>query len=182
MEKMMNLKKTVGIFFFLGIMLISVTMVFGETVTVVGQGANRKAAIVDAQRNAVEQGVGTLLDSKTKMENFEILSDKIYSRASGYVTNYTILSEGTAPDGTYTVTIQADVQTASIKNDLRAIGILMAQVGNPRFMAVYIPETKSSMHRNSRVVRSAEQAINGVFARKGFIVLDKMFINNVVNM
>jgi hypothetical protein len=56
-----------------------------------------------------------------------------------------------------------------------------ALVGNPRFMAVYIPETKSSMHKNSRVVRSTEQAINGVFARKGFTVLDKMFINNVYN-
>jgi len=165
--------------FFLGIMLISVTMAFSGTVTVVGQGANRQMAINDAKRAAVEQGVGSLIDSKTKMANFEILSDKIYSRASGYVTNYSILSEGKAPDGVYTVTIQAEVQTASIKNDLRAIGILMAQIGNPRFMAVYIPETKSSAHRNSRVVRAAEQAINGVFARKGFIVLDKMFINNV---
>ncbi|MBT3311555.1 MAG: hypothetical protein HN737_14075 [Desulfobacterales bacterium] len=56
-----------------------------------------------------------------------------------------------------------------------------ALVGNPRFMAVYIPETKSSAHRNSRVVRATEQAINGIFARKGFTVLDKMFINNVYN-
>ncbi|MBT3311554.1 MAG: hypothetical protein HN737_14080 [Desulfobacterales bacterium] len=179
MKKMMNFKNIIGLLFFLGIMLISVTMAFSGTVTVVGQGANRQMAINDAKRAAVEQGVGSLIDSKTKMANFEILSDKIYSRASGYVTNYSILSEGKAPDGVYTVTIQAEVQTASIKNDLRAIGILMAQIGNPRFMAVYIPETKSSAHRNSRVVRAAEQAINGVFARKGFIVLDKMFINNV---
>ncbi len=179
MKKIMNFKNIIGLLFFLGIMLISVTMAFSGTVTVVGQGANRQMAINDAKRAAVEQGVGSLIDSKTKMANFEILSDKIYSRASGYVTNYSILSEGKAPDGVYTVTIQAEVQTASIKNDLRAIGILMAQIGNPRFMAVYIPETKSSAHRNSRVVRAAEQAINGVFARKGFIVLDKMFINNV---
>ena len=56
-----------------------------------------------------------------------------------------------------------------------------ALVGNPRFLAVYIPETKSSMHKNSRVVKATEQAINGVFARKGFTVLDRMFINNVYN-
>ena len=53
--------------------------------------------------------------------------------------------------------------------------------GNPRFMTVYIPQTGSSAYRNSRAVRSAEQAINGVFARKGFVVLDRMFINNVYN-
>jgi len=144
MKKIMSFKNINGLLFFLGIMLISVTMAFSDTVTVVGQGANRQMAINDAKRAAVEQGVGSLIDSKTKMANFEILSDKIYSRASGYVTNYSILSEGKAPDGVYTVTIQAEVQTASIKNDLRAIGILMAQIGNPRFMAVYIPETKST--------------------------------------
>jgi hypothetical protein len=176
----MKNKKIITTFFVLGLVLLFVSTGYSKMVTVVGQGMDRKTAISDAQRAAVEQGIGTLIDSKTKVANFEVLQDRIYSRASGYVTNYTILSEGKTPDGSiYTVTMQADVQTASIKNDLRAIGILMAQVGNPRFMAIYLPETRSSMHRNSRVVRAAEQAINGVFARKGFIVLDKMFVNDV---
>lgn len=166
----------------LGIVLLFVSTGYSKMVTVVGQGMDRKSAIADAQRAAVEQGIGALIDSKTRVANFEVLQDRIYSRASGYVTNYNILSEGKTPDGSiYTVTVRADVQTASIKSDLRAIGILMAQIGNPRFMAVYMPETRSSMYRNSRVVRSAEQAINGVFARKGFVVLDRMFINDVYN-
>ncbi|MCK4467142.1 MAG: hypothetical protein KAU60_02195, partial [Desulfobacterales bacterium] len=164
----------------LGIVLLFVSIGYSKMVTVVGQGMDRKSAIADAQRAAVEQGIGALIDSKTRVANFEVLQDRIYSRASGYVTNYNILSEGRSPDGSiYTVTMRADVQTASIKNDLKAIGILMAQIGNPRFMAIYIPETRSSMHRDSRVVRAAEQAINGIFARKGFIVLDKMFVNDV---
>jgi len=166
----------------LGIVLLFVSTGYSKMVTVVGQGMDRKSAIADAQRAAVEQGIGALIDSKTRVANFEVLQDRIYSRASGYVSNYNILSEGKSPDGSiYTVTMRADVQTASIKSDLRAIGILMAQIGNPRFMAVYMPETRSSMYRNSRVVRSAEQAINGVFARKGFVVLDRMFINDVYN-
>ena len=148
--------KRKGIFcasIFLGVFLLCVPLVYGATVTAVGQapiigGDDNQArlkSIEGAKRAAVEQGVGTLVDSQTKVANFEVLQDKIYSRASGYITNYTILSEGKTPDGSlYTVTIRADVQTASIKNDLRAIGILMASVGNPRFMAVYVPETKSS--------------------------------------
>lgn len=185
--------KRKGVFYasvFLGVFLFCMPLVYGATVTAVGQaqiigGDDNQArlkAIEGAKRAAVEQGVGTLVDSQTKVTNFEVLQDKIYSRASGYMTNYSILSEGKTPDGSiYTVTIRADVQTASIENDLRAIGILMATVGNPRFMAVYVPETKSSAHRSSRVVRAAEQAINGVFARKGFIVLDRMFIDNIYN-
>jgi len=165
-------------------------MSFGETVTASGQaiildGNTVKAkaqAIQLAQRAAVERGVGTLIDSQTRVENFTVLSDKIYSRASGYVTRYEIISEGASPDGSiYNVEIRADVQTSSIENDLRAIGILMEQVGNPRFMAVYIPETGSSAYRNSRVVSAAEHAITGVFARKGFVVLDRMFTDNVYN-
>ncbi len=178
----MQCNKIIGVCLFLGIMILSASVVFGQIVMAVGQGPSRQMAIENAKRSAVEQGVGTLIDSKTKIADFQVLSDKIYSRASGYISNYNILSEGKTPDGSmYTVTIQADVQTTSIKNDLRAVGILMAQIGNPRFMAVYMPETKSSMYRNSQVVRAAEQAINGVFARKGFVVLDRMFIDNIYN-
>jgi len=178
------------LFFLFTILLLSPSMSFGETVTASGQaiildGNTVKAkaqAIQLAQRAAVERGVGTLIDSQTRVENFTVLSDKIYSRASGYVTRYEIISEGASPDGSiYNVEIRADVQTSSIENDLRAIGILMEQVGNPRFMAVYIPETGSSAYRNSRVVSAAEHAITGVFARKGFVVLDRMFTDNVYN-
>ena len=157
-------------------------VVVGTAPMMGNQAQARQQALQQALRAAVEQGVGTLLDSKTMVENFQVISDKIYSQASGYVNDYKVLSEGVTPDGQmYNVTIQATVSTASIKNDLRAIGILRQQVGNPRFMTVYIPQTGSSAYRNSRAVRAAEQAINGVFARKGFVVLDRMFINNVYN-
>ncbi|MDK2922278.1 MAG: hypothetical protein PWR24_1835 [Desulfonauticus sp.] len=146
------------------------------------QAQARNQALSQALRNAVEQGVGTLIDSNTMVQNYQLISDKIYSQASGYVTNYQILSEGLSPDGQmYNVTIKASVSTESIKNDLRAIGILKQQVGNPRFMAIYLPQTKSSAYRHSRAVVAAEQAINGVFARKGFVVLDRMFVDNVYN-
>ncbi len=178
------------LFFLFTILLLSPSMTFGETVTASGQaiildGNTVKAkarAIQLAQRAAVERGVGTLIDSQTRVENFEVLSDRIYSRASGYVTRYEIISESISPDGSiYNVEIRADVQTSSIENDLRAVGILMEQVGNPRFMAVYIPETGSSAYRNSRVVSAAEHAIAGAFARKGFVVLDRTFTDNVYN-
>ncbi|WP_456325503.1 flagellar assembly protein T N-terminal domain-containing protein, partial [Desulfonauticus submarinus] len=135
------------------------------------QAQARNQALQQALRSAVEQGIGTLIDSSTIVKNYQLLSDKIYSQASGYVKNYQVLSEGPSPDGQmYNVTIKAVVSTESIKNDLRAIGILRQQVGNPRFMTIYLPRTHSSAYRNSRAVIAAEQAIQGVFARKGFVV------------
>lgn len=172
------------------IMLFSISMASAQKEVVTtgmapmlgNQSQARNQALSQALRNAVEQGVGTLIDSNTMVQNYQLISDKIYSQASGYVTNYQILSEGLDPNGQmYKVTIKASVSTESIKNDLRAIGILKQQIGNPRFMAIYLPQTKSSAYRHSRAVVAAEQAINGVFARKGFVVLDRMFINNVYN-
>ena len=183
-------RKLFSLFCIFTILLILPSMTFGETVNAKGQAVivdgntvkAKASAILLAQRAAVERGVGTLIDSQTRVENFEVLSDRIYSRASGYVTRYEVISEGVSPDGSiYNVEIRADVQTSSIESDLRAIGILMEQVGNPRFMAVYIPETGSSAYRNSRVVSAAEHAITGAFARKGFVVLDRTFTDNVYN-
>ena len=95
----MKHNKIMGICLFLGIIFLFVSTGYSKMVTVIGQGVDRKSAIADAQRAAVEQGIGALIDSKTKVANFEVLQDKIYSRASGYVTNYNILSEGKTPDG-----------------------------------------------------------------------------------
>mgnify|MGYP006274158887 CR=1 FL=1 len=80
----------------------------------------------------------------------------------------------------FTVPAPAQQTGFNSQNQGNAPGSAQLQ-GNPRFMSVYVPQTSSSAHRHSRAVRSAEQAINGVFARKGFVVLDRMFVNNVYN-
>lgn len=180
--------------FFLCLCLLAPLPVFAEagtaneTVTVLGEAPifsgnrsqARTQAVNNALRAAVEKGVGTLVDSKTRVENFTVLEDKIYSRAKGYVTGYDILHEGPTPDGsTYAVTMRASVRTADIGNDLRAVGILMAQVGNPRFMAVYLPRTQDSASRETRVVQAAGQALDAVFLEKGFVVLDQTFVDQV---
>ena len=58
-----------------------------KTVTAEGvaaiQGNNldiaRDAAIEDAQKRAVEQAIGILIDSQTQVENYQLISDKILS-------------------------------------------------------------------------------------------------------
>jgi len=41
----------------------------------------------------VEQAVGTFISSETVVENHEVLSDRIYSKAEGYVAEYKVLRE-----------------------------------------------------------------------------------------
>lgn len=102
----------------------------------------RDEAIDDALRKAVEQGVGTYIDSETQVSSFQLISDNIYSRARGYVSSYEILDER-EQEGLYRVVIRAVVRTGAIEDDLTAIGILLAEQGRPRVMAV-IRETEGS--------------------------------------
>ncbi|MFP4168481.1 MAG: flagellar assembly protein T N-terminal domain-containing protein [Desulfonatronovibrionaceae bacterium] len=89
--------------------------VVGTAPITAGQSQAKQQALEQALRAAVEKGVGTLIDSKTTVENYQVLSDKIYSQASGYVNKYDVLSEGPSPDGSmYSTTIQAVVSAANI--------------------------------------------------------------------
>jgi len=140
----------------------------------------RTMALQNAQRNAVEMGLGTVIDSQTMVQNDQLIRDRIYSQSSGYVKNYSILSEGHTPDvNTYKVCLRAKVQLASIKDDLKALGILRQQIGNRRFITVYVPGRRVSLHGSCRAVVAAEQAVNEAFIRKGFLVLDKALVRDV---
>ncbi|MFA4910895.1 MAG: flagellar assembly protein T N-terminal domain-containing protein, partial [Desulfobacteria bacterium] len=68
----------------------------------------RDNAIEDALRKAVEQAVGTLVSSETMVENFQLLSDSIYTKTEGYIQKYKIISEAPA-ENIYKVNIEATV-------------------------------------------------------------------------
>lgn len=95
------------------------------------QGIARDNALRDAQRKAVEQAVGMMVASETLVENFQVLKDSIYSKSQGYIQRYDIVKEGAQKD-LYSVTISATVATGNLKNDLSALGLLIARVGKPR--------------------------------------------------
>jgi hypothetical protein len=111
-----------------------------QTQTVVAEGMAgvqgnpaiaRDNAIQDALRKAVEQAVGTMVSSETLVENFQVVRDNIYNKSTGYVKEYKIVKESPGKD-LHAVTISATVSTESLKNDLGALGLLIARVGKPR--------------------------------------------------
>ena len=91
----------------------------------------RDSAIQDALRKAVEQAVGTMVASETLVENFQVVRDNIYNKSQGYVKEYKVIKESPQKD-LYMVTISATVSTENLKNDLGALGLLIARVGKPR--------------------------------------------------
>ncbi len=152
----------------------------------------RDKALENALRLAVEQAVGTLVESETVVENYQVLSDRIYTNSSGYVSSYEILSER-SEDNLYFVKVLANVKTAGLSNDLAGIGLLMTRVEKPR-IAVMISETNANNQTNyggttvqtspistayqgymssyTNNISQAESIIVSAFRDKGFHVVD----------
>lgn len=142
-------------------------VVFGQQenqdkiVEVTGEGPSRTAALTDAKRNAVEQGIGTMLRSQTEVNNFILQKDQVISHCQGAVKKYTVLSEN-EQDGGWQVRIQAMVSMGSISSDLMSLKILLASMDKPRTM-VLIQEQGGS---------NAQNRIEDYLLRKGFDIVD----------
>ncbi len=98
--------------------------------------AARDKAIDDALRKAVEQAVGTIVSSETVTKNYQLLSDKIYSQAKGYVKGYKVVTEAERDGSVFEVKIKATVGTDNLRNDVDGIVSLLNAKGMPRVLVM----------------------------------------------
>ncbi len=79
-------------------------------------GGARDRAVDDAKRKAVEQVVGTTVTAESVAVDFQLVQDKITSRASGFVKSYEIKSQYKDGDN-YVVKIKALVDARAIADE-----------------------------------------------------------------
>lgn len=142
----------------------------------------RDNALDDALRKAVEQGVGAYIDAETQVENFQLLSDRIYSRTRGYIGSYRIIHEE-QDDDLYRVVIRAVVNTGNIENDLAAIGILLSEQNRPRLMVVFRELDELSDLSDEDILMSGlmfETMLLDHFRQKGFPVVDATTVEDIL--
>lgn len=137
--------------------------------------SSKQDAIRQAQRAAVEQGVGVFVQSETETANYVLQKDKILARSKGYVTSYKILTEE-KKDDRYTVKIKATVSLDKIKDDLIAMKILLESMERPKLM-VLVEEDYIDMKKPG--MRIAEAELNSLLAAKGFELVDKAQVEKV---
>ena len=139
------------------------------------EGMARDIAIQNALRNAVEQAMGTYIKSETVVQNYQFISDQIFSKTEGYIQKYYIQDE-TATRTLYKIKIEAYVASHKLQNDLAAIGLLMLQKHKPRMMVV-IPE----QHLTRRKVPdpAGETEIIKRLLEKGFKVVDQCRVKRI---
>ena len=119
--------------------LMFTTPVAAQEVTVTGMGVDKDGAIRDATRLAVEQVVGTFIDSRTLMEDLLIQLDEVYKKSQGYVKRIQILNESRLNNSAYRVTAKIDVDTEPNSKLIDEITMLM-RLNDPRIAVIVLKE------------------------------------------
>lgn len=184
---MARLMRFCGIFL-LCTMISAGSAVAQETKSVVAEGVAaiqdnardiaRDAAIEDAQKRAVEQAIGILIDSQTQVENYQLISDNILSQTKGYIKRYNIASE-TVDSGLLRVRINAEVALGRLTEDLTGIGILLGRMHMPRTMIMIAEQNIGHEwnawwwgHSDQTDMGVVENEFIDVFTQKGFEFID----------
>ena len=125
------------IFFLRTLLVLSfVPPVAAEQVSVEGTGGDRQSAIADAKRAAVNQVVGTYIDSRTLVSDSELALDEILTKSVGFVTDVQILRENNL-GGVYTVQALVNV---SKESELTSRLQTIMSLNDPRIAVIVLRE------------------------------------------
>ncbi len=135
--------------------------VFGKNI----EGA-RNNAVKDALRQAVEQGVGTLMDADSILQD-DLLMEKIYTSTQGYITGYKIIKERKEQNGLYRVKIRAGVRPGILVDTLIKLGLYKGMMDYPRILVICSPDAQATDAANA-----AESVLLKTLTNKHFDLVD----------
>ncbi|MBN2693814.1 hypothetical protein JXR93_04045 [bacterium] len=147
--------------------------------------AAKDKAIDDALRKSVEQVSGTVVSSDSLTENFELVSDRIYTKSKGYVKKYSVVEEGvdSKDPNIYFVKISATVSTKQLKEDIDAIKEIYKNIGKPKIMILISEQnvgqkTASGWWTGNAIdLGTVESSILKYFTEKGFKFIDHQVLS-----
>jgi len=146
-----------------------------EPVTATGRSVKslpdaEKIALTDALRNAVKEVLGVQVKSETLVKDYQLINDKILTRADGYVRKWEVLKEETQGEE-LAITIKGWVEQGVLNKDLFMNGIEVEQVydwaGKPRILVVI------SDYIDGKVSLTAfmQPQLEGLLKNKGMTIL-----------
>jgi hypothetical protein len=153
----------------------------GEAAIVNG---NKERAFEEAKekaiREAVQQVAGVMVSSETLTKNSQLVSDRIYAHSSGYVRNVRVLSQK-EEKGVAQVKIRAEIGTAALDKDLRAVQALINRLGNPKLVIL------TQEHAiDAKGVTTSSGVLSGVltegFKKDGWTLIDPNFAAGKVRL
>ncbi|HBE04166.1 MAG: hypothetical protein A2096_08130 [Spirochaetes bacterium GWF1_41_5] len=156
----------------------------GETsvVTVKGISQIQKAGEQDAfdrakehaLRLAVEQVLGTMITSETKVQNSTLIEDNIMAKSAGFVNKYEVISD--SRDGnTKIVELKAWVVLTDVKNSAQALGLLQKRMGRPRVLVLINEKSMAGTPLNT-----VKTTLHTLLSAKEFTFVDEAQLNKVL--
>ncbi|MDH3382403.1 MAG: hypothetical protein OEL54_06825 [Flavobacteriaceae bacterium] len=134
----------------------------------------RKQAVDNAQRDAIEKGAGTFLSASTKVKNWEVIRDDVFTTARGLVKTVREIKDQ-KENGVWYYEFEAEVteSTNNIKNKLQELRILHQKMGNKRLMVIYTPVQENAFEENDPAVNSARDALKQGLNELGFTTFNQ---------
>ncbi len=148
-------------------------------ITKSGEQSAYERALEHAMRNAVEETLGTMIESQTLVKNATLIEDHIYSKSTGFIQKYKVLN--TKKSGkTKIVTIQAWVTIKDIKDDVLSLGILQQRVTRPYLMVLV--KDASSQLKNSPYEAHVKEIFQNYLTEKQFQFIDETTYKSILNI
>ena len=154
----------------------------GKTTTIIAEGyANSDSrgeanaierALESAKRNAVEQAVGSIINSQTTVKNNKLIEDKIYEKTTGYISSYKILSIN-KNSSVWQTKIEATVGVDLIQDNLQAIGILLDRKQLPAILILVFD-------KEGNINTTFNTALEKNMSKKGFKFVSARTLNNTL--
>lgn len=127
----------------------------------------------DARRNAVEQACGVFLDSFSKVDNFELVRDRILQQGLGYITGYEIKKEWVENNITY-CEIVATVDAVRLKDTWeREFAQLREEESNPRAVLVITQDPDTTDDIPPTLGGASRMSLESYLLKHGVMLLDK---------
>jgi hypothetical protein len=112
-----------------------------RTIHVIGRGTiyrdnvarARDNAIADALQGVVEKAIGLLISPSFVVQDFQLLSDRVYNQTEAFIHDYKVLTESKS-GRYYRVVVRATVSMNAIQERLQSIGILTMHKEAPAIM------------------------------------------------
>lgn len=165
----------------IGILLALSNNAFAQIADVTGVGEDSDSALRDAKRNAVEQVVGTYINSETLVSQASVVSDEIYAKSVGFVTDVQVLDEGKR-NGAYYVHAKINVNTNPNSELMNRIEMIRA-LGDPRIGVIVTYYGDMESEAREKYPLMCEAAINNKLAELGFShVVNSAVIFNEKNL
>lgn len=144
-------------------------------VRVKAEGYSRDDALKQALRKALEQGAGVQISSYSRVENFALLRDTIYSRASGIVKEYRVLGESPGAGGVVAIEIEALVSPDAVASVWSEVQNVLDQIGRPRIMVWIDERIEGQLQDDSVVAARLEQML----VKSGFDLVERRAIEEI---